>query len=99
VLGARTCEAIENDDGMVELLVVVQAVTSPGSRNEVDVAALARCGIEADNGDELLFPIFYRRDDVGQAHHQVQSGLAALLGLPADTIELMQRALVAAAAN
>jgi hypothetical protein len=94
-LGARTFEASADDDtGVVHLFLVVCAADKPASRDEVDLEALVRCGIEADDGDELLFPIYYRRDDMGHAHDQRQIGLAAILDLPADTIESMQRALV-----
>jgi len=100
VLGARTYEASADDDtGVVHLFVVVCAVRTPGSRDEIDLAALGRLGIEADDGDEMLFPIYYRRDDLGPASDQRQLGLTALLGLPDDTIGALQPALVSDAAN
>lgn len=100
VLGPRTYEASADDDtGVVHLFLVVCAADSPSAPNEVNAAKLSGLGIEADDGDELLFPIYYRRDDAGHAHDQRQMGLTALLGLPEDTIAALQPALFAATAN
>jgi hypothetical protein len=94
-LGERSFEVtVDEDTARVELFLVVQVARVPSSRDEVTSAALRRHGIEADDGDELLFPVYYRSDDIGQAFDQRRSGLAALLGLPEDTIESVQGALV-----
>lgn len=91
-LGAHTFEVIPNaNTETLELFVVVQAAQTPRERDEVDLASLRGLGIEADDGDELLFPVYYRRDDVGNA--MSQRGLTALLGLPEDTVAVMQAAL------
>ncbi len=100
VLGARSFEATA-DEGteIVELFLVVRAALAPRSRDEIKLAELRRHGIEAEDGDELLFPIYYRRDDIGQASDQRRTGLTALLGLPEDTIASVQDALAADVAS
>lgn len=93
-LGARSFEVnADEDTARVELFVVVRVARVPSSRDEITSAALRRHGIEADDGDELLFPVYYRRDDIEQASDQRRSGLAELLGLPEDTIASVQGAL------
>lgn len=99
-LGPRSFEAIaDKDTASVELHLVVRAALAPRSRDEINLAELRRHGIEADDGDELLFPVYYRRDDIGKASDQRRTGLAALLGLPEDTIASVQGALAADAAG
>jgi hypothetical protein len=99
-LGARSFEAVADEDtARVELHLVVRAALAPRSRDEINLAELRRHGIEADDGDELLFPVYYRRDDIGLASDQRRTGLATLLGLPEDTIASMQGALAAHASG
>lgn len=94
VLGPRTLE-VQRDEatGLVELFVVVRAVSQPVSPDEVALTRLRASGIEAEAGDELLFPHYHRADDEPSWFAQCSSGVAALLGLPLGTYEALRRAL------
>jgi hypothetical protein len=93
VLGARTIEVMVNDGGVVELFLVVKAVTAPRGPDEVAVDQVCAIGLEADVGDELLFPFYYLLADEDMASDQRASGIATLLGIPGDAFEAMQREL------
>lgn len=92
-LGTRTLEAIVNDAGVVELYVVVQPVASPSGPDEIALDQARAHGIEADDGDELLFPVYYLPDDEDKADDQQQSGFAALLEIPVEAFHEIQREL------
>lgn len=93
VLGGRTLELITNPDtGVIELYIVVVAAERPTPPDEVDVARLAASGIEADVGDELLFPIYYMPADEDLAHSQ-DASMARLLHYPINAWASMRRAL------
>lgn len=93
VLGTRTLEAIVNEAGVVELYVVVQPVASPSGPDEIALEEAREQGIEADDGDELLFPFYYLPDDAEKADDQQATGFAALLKIPGDAFDAMQREL------
>lgn len=93
VLGTRTLEAIVNEAGVVELYVVVQPVAVPNGPDEIALDQARARGIEADDGDELLFPFYYLPDDEEKADDQQASGFAALLKIPYEAFDAMQREL------
>jgi hypothetical protein len=93
VLGDRTIEAIVNEVGIVELYLVVHAVTAPHGPDEISLAQIRAKGLEADEGDELLFPFYYLPEDDEMASDQQDSGLASLLDIPPDAFDAMQREL------
>jgi hypothetical protein len=93
VLGDRTIEAMVNEAGVVELYLVVHAVTTPHGPDEIALDRIRAKGLEADEGDELLFPFYYLPDDAGMAADQRHTGLAALLDIPPGAFDAMQREL------
>jgi hypothetical protein len=93
VLGSRAIEAVVNDVGVVELYLVVHAVTTPRDPDEIAIDQVRAKGLEADEGDELLFPFYYLRDDEEMASDQRRSGIATLLKIPSDAFDAMQREL------
>ena len=93
VLGPRAIEMIVNDVGVVELYLVVRAVTASPEPGEIAVARARAQGVEADDGDELLFPFYYLPEDESKAAAQQRSGIAAMLQIPSHSFEAMQREL------
>ena len=93
VLGSRTIETVVNDLGVVELYLVVRAVTAPRGPNEIGIDQVGAKGLEVDEGDELLFPFYYLPDDEEMASDQRHSGIATLLNIPSDAFDAMQREL------
>src|SRR5215208_5748460 len=68
----REMEATYNEDtGGVDLFLivnVVEEVQTPG--REIGLESARTHGLEAELGDELLFQIFYRPEDVEKAEEQ-----------------------------
>ena len=93
VLGKRCLEWFTNEEtGVVEMFVVVNVATHPLPPDQVDLVGLRKCGIEAEVGDELLFPIYYLPQDEARAVAQDPS-IAMMLGYPRNVFEVMARAL------
>jgi hypothetical protein len=93
VLGPRGIETIVNEVGVVEIYVVVRAVTAPREPGEIAIAEARARGVEADEGDELLFPVYYLPEDEPKAVAQQRSGIATLLDIRSGALDAIQREL------
>ncbi len=99
VLGARELEILTNEEtGLVELYVVVTAKKFPLPPNDVDIVKLRATGIEVEEGDEFLFPIYYLPEHEALAAAQ-DATMARVLGYPTNVFEALGRAFARLAEN